>query len=149
MKEARRRSSGQVFTVFHAFAGHLRDGNIEYHIPALAEHLPDAYCITMYSADLDRSASWDLSVPQVFAEIQGLIGDGLVDIWIGGPPCSTWSRAHWSGGPGPRTLHVRGQYGWGLPGLYRWEYARLAEASTLFCIRCLWLGRSASVAVGT
>ena len=64
------------------------------------------------------------------AALAELCEDGMVDAVIGGPPCSTFSRARHRPG-GPRPVRLRGRWIWGLPGLADWEKRRVEEANVL------------------
>ncbi|CAK0804568.1 unnamed protein product, partial [Prorocentrum cordatum] len=78
-----------------------------------------------------RFPRWDLANPATFSALVELCEGGWVDIVLGGPPCSTWSRARYSRRQ-PGTPPVRSRLcPWGLPGLSAWEAERVAESSTL------------------
>ena len=62
--EVSRRRGVRVFSVLHAFAGHLREGDIEHHLRENAHLLPEGCAMAVCSADLDRSALWDLTNPK-------------------------------------------------------------------------------------
>ena len=73
--------------------------------------------VLFLSADLLDDPRWDLANPSTFSALMELCEGGWVDIVLGGPPCSTWSRARYNRrrlGPPP----VRSRLcPWGLPGL--------------------------------
>ena len=77
----------RVFVVLHLFAGVPRPGDIEAHFRTIAEpyDLEFIFC----SVDLLTLSDWDLSQPWLFDMLSALIEEGLVDIVLGGPPCST------------------------------------------------------------
>ena len=61
----------------------------------------------MISVDLAVDDRWDLGNVRTFHEILQML-DGYVDIILGGPPCSTVSRAgHNRRRSGPRPLRFR------------------------------------------
>ena len=93
--------------------------------------------------DLRGSYAWDLSDPEVQAQLGALADEGLIDVLIGGPPCNTWSRARFRGGAGPRPLRYRGSLCWGLPWLSPGEERRVKEANGLLIF---FLSLSESVA---
>ena len=87
----------------------------------------------MLSVDLAVDPDWDLTHPPTAQMMQETAEEGLIDGNLGGPPCSTVSRARFNTrAKGPRPLRTRGEYVWGLPNLRPFEQARVVEANTLF-----------------
>ena len=101
-REARAAFS-RVFVGLHLFAGVPRQGDVEEHFRR--EAAPHAFDFTFCSVDLLASADWDLSQPWLFDLLSALIEEGLIDVVLGGPPCSTWSALRWLPG-GPRLLRL-------------------------------------------
>ena len=121
----------RVFTLVHLFGGRLREGDVHYYVMAL--QIKFCVSVVMLSVDLAVDADWDLAHPPTAVMMQETAEQGLVDGSLGGPPCSTVSRARFNTKvKGPRPLRHRGQYVWGLPGLLPHEQARVVEANTLF-----------------
>ena len=77
--------------VMHLFAGPRREGDVQQRIEDLAR-LHDLDVLVL-SIDLLVCARWGLADPFTFDTLMSLIAEGLIDGIIGGPPCSTWSRA--------------------------------------------------------
>ena len=73
---------------------------------------------------------WDLSVPATFMALMLLAEEGLIDLVLGGPPCSTWSKVRFLPG-GPPPLRLRGSFVWGLPGLTAHQQNRVREGNVL------------------
>jgi hypothetical protein len=59
-----------------------------------------------------------------------MIGAGLIDFIVGGPPCATWSMVRHLPG-GPRPLRLRGEQTWGRSDLRAGERAQVVEANIL------------------
>lgn len=89
----------------------------------------DGLSVETISIDLATDPLWDLTCPNTFHKIMVLIEEGLVDLVLGGPPCSTVHRA--LPGGGPRPLRFRWCL-WGRSDLRPHERARLEEANTLW-----------------
>ena len=86
----------------------------------------------IFSLDLATDHRWDLANVRTFMLLLALTEQGFIDIWVGGPPCSTVSRArHRFVEGGPRPLRSRESF-WGLGNLLEYENKRLAEANILF-----------------
>ena len=121
---------GRTCVVMHFFAGERRDGDIEFHVRNVCEErgIP----ILMISIDLATDANWDYTIPSTFHSIMQLVEEGLIDIVVGGPPCSTVARSrHVYIRGGPRPLRFRWCL-WGRGDLKPWELARVKEANTLW-----------------
>ena len=116
--------------VVHLFAGPRRRCDVQEFVEAMAaEHELD---LLMLSVDLLVDANWDLSEPSTFSSLMSLVAEGLIDVIIGGFPCSTWSRARHNYLPGgPRPVRLRGRYCWGVPWLTPKESQRVAEGNVL------------------
>ena len=129
VREARR-SAVRVLVIMHFFAGPRREGDLQEEVERRAEQ--HGLHILMCSIDLLVDSRWDLSELRTFDVIMATIAEGLIDIVVAGPPCSTWSRARhvWFPG-GPRPLRRRGELCWGIPGLRPHELSRLEEGNTL------------------
>ena len=142
-REARNRAA-RVFVILHLFAGVPRPGDIEAHFRDMAE--PHNFEFVFCSVDLLTSPDWDLSQPWLFDLLPSLIEEGLIDIVLGGPPCSTWSALRWLPG-GPRPLRYREICLWGRPDLTKVEQAHVALANVL-ALNTLALMESASTRGG-
>ena len=119
----------RVFSVLHLFGGARRPGDVEDHVAKLA--IAEDLLVFIYTVDLTGNAKWDLADPRVFCVIMEAIDEGLVDLGLGGPPCSTWSVSRWNGGPGPRPVRLRGDFCWGLRDLTPSESRRVKEGNVL------------------
>ena len=118
----------RVFVVVHLFSGERREGDLEEWVIRLAQEAKLKVHVT--SADLAEHPEWDLSSPVVCDKLMQAIEEGLVDIVVCGPPCSTWSAARWiNNGMGVRPVRVRGEFAWGLPNLRRGERERVKMAN--------------------
>eukprot|EP00438_Fugacium_kawagutii_P028962 Skav210523 [mRNA] locus=scaffold3045:172599:178253:+ [translate_table: standard] len=123
-------SHTRVFVVMHFFAGERRAGDIQEHLMNMCRG--EGLKLLMVSVDLATDANWDYTSPETFHSIMELVEEGLIDIVIGGPPCSTVSRSRHVPLPGgPRPLRFRSCI-WGRPDLKPWEAERVAEANTLW-----------------
>ena len=80
----------RIMVVCIAFAGERRAGDIHDHLQALCKAAGMAVLIC--SLDLSTDERWDLTRVDTFMILLALTEQGLIDIWIGGPPCSTVSR---------------------------------------------------------
>jgi hypothetical protein len=119
-----------VFVVMHLFAGPRRSGDVQEHVERLAAS--HSLEVLMLSVDLLMDANWNLADPVTFDSVMSLIGEGLVDVVLGGPPCSTWSKIRHRYVPGgPRPVRLRGRYCWGVPWTSKSEQARVIEGNTL------------------
>ncbi|CAK0903818.1 unnamed protein product, partial [Prorocentrum cordatum] len=124
-----KRDDERVMVVMHLFAGRRRRGDVQ----EVVERLAKERCLRVLflSADLLDDPRWDLANPSTFSALMELCEGGWVDIVLGGPPCSTWSRARYNRHrPGPPPVRSR-RCPWGLSGLRDWEAARVAESNTL------------------
>lgn len=116
--------------VMHFFAGERREGDLEGHVRNVSNErgIP----LLMISVDLATDANWDYTIPSTFHSIMQLIDEGLVDVVVGGPPCSTVARSrHVYIRGGPRPLRFR-WCPWGRDDLRPWEFARVKEANLLW-----------------
>ena len=91
-REARGRAA-RVFMAHHLFAGVPRTGDVKEHFREICE--PHDFDFVFCSVDLLTSTDWDLSLHWLFDLSASLIEEGLIDVVIGGPPCSTWSALRW------------------------------------------------------
>ena len=90
------------------------------------------FLVLFLSADLADDPNWDFSLPETFHAIASLCVEGLVDVWLAGPPCSTVSRLrHLCVKGGPRPVRSRSRP-WGLRDLSPHELSRVTEANTLW-----------------
>ncbi len=125
-----RQEAERVFVVMHLFAGPRRERDLHEYVEQEAGE--QGLRLLMVSVDLLADAQWDLGDPSTFHCLMDLIVEGLIDITVGGPPCSTWSilrHRHLPGGPRP--LRLRGRHAWGVPWLNSKERCRVTESNVL------------------
>jgi hypothetical protein len=141
--KAARQSDRRVLVVVNLFAGERRQDDIEHWLNRLSAS--EGFRLLVISPDLATDSNWDLSVPATFHALMQAISEGLIDIVTGGPPCSTVSKARFSQMfPGPRPVHLRGEYFWGGgPWMTTHERSRVTEANVLW-MRSLALMEQAS-----
>ena len=130
----------QAVVILHCFAGADRAGSFRRHVEALAEAA--GLWVLVIDVDIEQDAGWDMCDPLLISAILDWIEQGLTDLLLGGPPCSTWSRARFHRG-GPPPLRRRGAHAWGLPNLAKAASARVTEANLLLC-NFLGLGEALS-----
>ncbi|CAK0898424.1 unnamed protein product, partial [Prorocentrum cordatum] len=124
-----KRDDERAMVAMHLFAGRRRRGDVQEVVERLA--MERSLRVLFLSADLLDDPRWDLASPPTFSALMELCEGGWVDVVLGGPPCSTWSRARYNRRrPGPPPVRSR-RCPWGLPGLRAWEAARVAESNTL------------------
>lgn len=124
------RSEGRTFVVMHFFSGERRTGDVHQWVEEACQS--NGWQLLMISVDLACDAAWDYTNPTTFTKIMSLVEEGLIDVVIGGPPCSTVARSRhvWCPG-GPRPLRYRNCL-WGRPDLRPGEKVRVHEANTLW-----------------
>ena len=125
-----RRSDTRVCVVMHLFAGARRPEDVHHFVEEGMKARGRE--LLMISVDLAQDHRWDLGRVDAFEKIWALVKEGMIDVVLGCPPCSTWSRARFRPG-GPRPLRRRGRYAWGLPRekLSEAEGRRLDEGNRL------------------
>ncbi len=122
--------STRVFVVIHMFAGERRAGDIQDYLQQMME--AEGLELLMLSVDLAEDPAWDFTCQATVHRILGLADEGLIDAWIGGPPCSTVARSRFVKIPhGPRPLRFRWAL-WGRPDLRPHERVRVEEANALW-----------------
>ncbi len=121
----------RTLTVMHFFAGDRREGDIHQWVEELASL--HGLQVEIISVDLAHDAAWDLTSSVTFHKLMQLIEEGLIDIVVGGPPCSTVARSRHVRlpGGGPRPLRFRWCI-WGRGDLRPHERCRVNEANTLW-----------------
>ena len=120
----------RTFVVIHMFAGERRSGDIQEHLENMMEHAD--LKLLMLSVDLAVDPNWDFRIPATFHKLLQLAEEGLIDLWLGRPPCSTVARARHVRLPGSsRPLRFRWAL-WGRPDLRCHERERLEEANELW-----------------
>eukprot|EP00972_Heterocapsa_arctica_P016331 2409890-Heterocapsa_arctica.AAC.1 len=115
-----------ALVVLQLFSGELREGEFEDALRNMADQMGIRVHIT--SVDMCNHPDWDLTDPQTMSIIMEGVEEGLVDLVLAGPPCSTWSRARFRPG-GPRPVPHRSELAWGLPGLTPSERSRVNVAN--------------------
>ena len=127
--------------VFHFCSGPLRDG-------CFAEAIVDEFDkvgreVVVISLDPVVDRALDLLSPTIAALVRRLCGAGRVSAALGGPPCSTWSRARFlplPGGQGPRPLRSMNAPLECLADRSEKEKA-MCRTGTLLAMSCVyWLG---------
>ena len=131
--EAVRRSKQRdqrVFVVVHMFAGERRSCDIQ---EFLEKRMSEAGLqLLMLSVDLAEDPLWDFRKPSTVHAMMELANEGLIDVWLGGPPCSTVARSrHVPLAGGPRPLRFRWAL-WGRRDLRPFERERVEEANDLW-----------------
>ena len=126
-----KRNKHRTMVVMHFFAGDRRPGDVHEWLDKIAQH--EGLEVETISIDLASDPLWDLTCPNTFHKIMMLVEEGLIDLVLGGPPCSTVARSRHRAlpGGGPRPLRFRWCV-WGRPGLRPHERVRLEEANTLW-----------------
>ncbi len=120
----------RVFVVVHMFAGERRKGDIQDWLQQMME--AEGLELLMLSVDLAEDPAWDFTCQGTVHRIMELAEEGLIDAWIGGPPCSTVARARFVKiQNGPRPLRFRWAL-WGRPDLRPHERSRVVEANSLW-----------------
>eukprot|EP00438_Fugacium_kawagutii_P028165 Skav233604 [mRNA] locus=scaffold109:47718:52210:+ [translate_table: standard] len=125
-------SNVRTFVVIHMFGGERRPEDILHYLQDMADRA--GLKLLMLTVDLADDPGWDFTLPHLLHHLLCLAHEGLIDIWIGGPPCSTVARARHvplPGGGGPRPLRFRWAL-WGRPDLKPFEKERVVEANTLW-----------------
>ena len=123
---ALRRLAFRTFVVQSIFAGPRRSGDVEEWATKLAKQA--GLALFFRSVNLLVDSRWDLSVPATFIALMLLAEEGLIDLVLGGPPCSTWSKLRFLPG-GPPPLRLRGSFVWGLPGPTAHQQHRVREGN--------------------
>lgn len=120
----------RVFVVVHMFAGERRENDVQQF---LEQRMATAQMrLLMLSVDLAEDPLWDFRNPNTFQALFELAEEGLIDVWFGGPPCSTVARArHVKMVNGPRPLRFRWAL-WGRADLRSYERERVEEANDLW-----------------
>lgn len=121
---------GRTMVVVHMFAGERREHDIQQCLEELC--CEAGIRLLMLSVDLAVDPLWDFTNPSTVHQMMQLSEEGLIDIWLGGPPCSTVARARHVYLPGgPRPLRFRWAL-WGRHDLRPAERARVQEANLLW-----------------
>ena len=127
---AAKQTGERVFVVMHFFAGERRPDDVEAWLSRRCDE--EDLKLLMISIDLATDSNWDFTIPASYHAIMELVDEGLIDVAIGGPPCSTVSRSRHVFIPGgPRPLRFRHCL-WGRPDLKPWEKSRLEESNVLW-----------------
>lgn len=93
---------------------------------------------TLVELDICRSSKHDLTLPSVLERWKARIQRGIFSVVLASPPCNTFSRATFSGKPGPRPVrdfnHPKG-----LPHLTTEEFHKVRLGNLLVEHTCLLL----------
>lgn len=120
----------RTFVVVHMFAGERREQDIQHYLETMMDSA--GLHLLMLSVDLAEDPNWDFANPFTFNKLLGLAEEGLIDVFFGGPPCSTVARSRFVRIPGgPRPLRFRWQI-WGRHDLTHSERERVEEANLLW-----------------
>lgn len=120
----------RVFVVVHMFAGERRENDVQQFLEQKMEAAQ--LRLLMLSVDLAEDPLWDFRNPNTFQALFELAEEGLIDVWFGGPPCSTVARSrHVKMINGPRPLRFRWAL-WGRADLRSFEKERVEEANDLW-----------------
>ena len=122
--------NSRVFVAIHMFGGERRSEDIQFFLEQLCA--AQGLQLLMLTVDLADDPGWDFADPKLLHKLLALAEEGLIDLWFGGPPCSTVARARHVPLPGgPRPLRFR----WALRGrhdLRPHERERVREANALW-----------------
>ena len=124
--------SRRVFVAIHMFGGERRPLDIQHYLEGMCSHA--GLQLLMLTVDLAVDPDWDFASPRLLHQMMALAEEGLIDLWIGGPPCSTVARARHvplQNRSGPRPLRFRWAL-WGRSDLRPHERERVQEANTLW-----------------
>eukprot|EP00438_Fugacium_kawagutii_P007847 Skav210112 [mRNA] locus=scaffold2194:65749:67815:+ [translate_table: standard] len=127
-----RHSNVRTFVVVHMFGGERRAEDIQHFLEKMAAAA--GLSLLMLTVDLADDPCWDFTSPKLLRQLLELAQEGLIDFWLGGPPCSTVARARhvpFPGGGGPRPLRFRWAL-WGRHDLRPHERERVLEANILW-----------------
>ena len=120
----------RVYVAIHMFAGERREGDIQQCLEQLCAG--EGLRLLMLSVDLAVDPLWDFTNLATFHQLMLLAEEGCIDLWIGGPPCSTVARSrHVPLQGGPRPLRFRWKL-WGRDDLRPWEKVRVVESNVLW-----------------
>ena len=96
---------GDTKVVLDLFSGQERQYDLKFY---LFEQAGDKKILVL-NADLSSDSRWDLSMSKTFGLLMTQAERGMIHLVVGGPPCSTWSRARFNTSqPGPRPVRFRG-----------------------------------------
>ena len=93
--------SGQL-RVLYLFVGKQRRGDIRYWLTQLCRSADIPLC--MREVDVLQPSQRDLTDQRVWGPLMTEIAQGVFDVILATPSCSTHARAHWSSSPGPQPL---------------------------------------------
>eukprot|EP00438_Fugacium_kawagutii_P010989 Skav206620 [mRNA] locus=scaffold1562:264434:268503:+ [translate_table: standard] len=123
-------SSSRIFVAIHMFGGERRSEDIQFYLEQMCAS--QGLELLMLTVDLADDPGWDFASPVLLHKLLALAEEGLIDLWLGGPPCSTVARSRHVPLPGgPRPLRFRWAL-WGRHDLRPHERERVLEANTLW-----------------
>ena len=124
-----RLSNTRIFTVMNSFSGERRKEDTQEWLEIFCEF--HGILLLMISADLGTDHRWDIANINTFDTLMGIVGV-LIDIVLGGPPCSSVSAARFNRRlPGPRPLRFRWCF-WGRSDLRGHEKVVVAESNKIY-----------------
>ena len=97
----------RTYRVLHLCSGYRRLGDVERWLRSRAEE--ENLQLEVWSIDLAVHPDMDFTKAEVVARIVSASRAGAFHAVIVGPPCSTWSRARFRKGNGPRILRTRSE----------------------------------------
>lgn len=107
----------------HLFSGACRTGDFQQHVEAL-----HAMAI---SVDIIFDLKWgNLLQPTTFQLFERAMREGILNGFLSGPPCETWSRARAADDVVPRVLRSRARLQ-GIPSLTRREAEQVSIGNQL------------------
>ena len=122
----------QVLNVLYLFSGAQRKSSVTAVLQQQCKQ-QDVRCI-VHDVDIQNSADWDLSRPEVQQKLKTRLTAGEFDVALITPPCSTWSRVRGANCRGPPMIRSR-QYVWGFP----WLSARHSKDAELGNVLVLFM----------
>jgi len=106
--------SQQVFVAVHMFSGRRRSDDFHEFLQQLSWEF--AFYVHIEDYDITIKEEFDLYDDKFYNKLLSRGSTGQIAVYLGGPPCNTWSLARYAGPPGPPPLRSRA-YPWGLPHL--------------------------------
>ena len=97
----------RVFRVAHLFSGHRKHGDLEWWLRTLA--IETSIRVEVWSIDVSIDPTLDLIRNDIVELLSIAFRARFFRAAVAGPPCSTWSRARFRGGKGPRPLRTRAE----------------------------------------
>ena len=90
-------SGRRELCILYVFAGAARDGDLRHWL----EHFKGQHGLEVKEVDVLRGQGFDVCRARVRRQLLEEVGRGKFALVVVSPPCSTFSRARYSGRPGP------------------------------------------------